>query len=463
MSIVTDNDVVLRDYNPHWADPARRLARFQFERVQLERCVRHLAEDGSGRALALIGPRHVGKTVLVRQVADRLLERGLNPRNVLYCNLADERWPKAPSPREIVRAAEAELGSSERLYVLLDEIQVVPKWDAWLKLAVDEGRHRFLVTGSAATALRSGARESGLGRWDELAIEPLSFAEFVALTTGLRNVTELTDRPAPNALARYMTFSGFPAHAFVESAALVRERLREDIVERAIVRDLRRLRIDLEQVRRLFLHLTQSSGSILNALQRAADLEVNRKSLAKWVDVLLDTRLLVALDPTTTRQGRGAAKAARTLRARPKVHVADHGIVHAFAPVPAPLEDPHFRGQMVEAMVFRHLREAQRLVRENRESFARVGELQLGYWRDTSGEIDFVVDSRAGRIALEVTAATRPTAEKLAKLRAAARRAGATRTLVVCGGPSGDSQDGIEIVGLEEFLLAPLDFVEVTA
>jgi predicted AAA+ superfamily ATPase len=457
-----DTSEVLRDQNPHWSDPAARRARgFRFERVQLDRCEAQLADASSGRALALIGPRHVGKTVLLRQVADRLLDRGLDPRQVVYCNLADERWVDPPSPREVVRVAQAAAGAGATLFVLLDEIQVVPKWHTWLKLAVDEKQHRFLVTGSAASSLRQGARESGLGRWDELSMESLSFAEFSALTRGARKVGELVERRPPNTFERYLALSGFPAHAFTDSESRVRERLREDIVERAIVRDLQRLRVDVDQARRLFLYLAENSGGILNAQKRAQDLGVNRKSLSKWLDHLLDTRLLVALPSTTTRQGRGAGKAARTLQGRAKVHVADHGLVSAFAPVPSPLTDPHFRAQMFEAVVFRHLREAQRAVREDAAGYVRHGEVQLSYWRDNSGEVDFIADSRRGRVAIEVATSAKPDGQKLAKFRAAAERAGATRSILVCGAFAASVVEGIEVMPIEEFVTDPVRYVEV--
>lgn len=448
----------LRDQNRHWADPDRRFGRaFGFRRPHLELCLGHITQDGPQRALALIGPRHVGKTVLLWQVADELLDRGVDPRRVVYCNLADERWLDPPSPRNIVALAESLNAGSSSSFILLDEIQVFDKWHAWLKTAVDEGRHRFLVTGSAASTLRQGARESGLGRWDEVPIEAFSFGEFSALRS---HATSAIAEHEPNAFERYLRSSGFPAHAFDESSARVRHRLREDIADRAIVRDLQRLRIDVDQARRLFLFLTENSGGILNSQERAKDLSVNRKSLSKWLDVLLDTRLVVSLPATTTRQGSGPGKATRTLRGRPKIHAADHGIIYAFAPVPDPAMDPHFRGQMFEAIVFRHLREAQRAVRNDAQAYARLGDVQLSYWRDRSGEIDFVADTRGGRVAIEVTASAKGDREKLAKFRAAADRAGASRRVLICAGFGADRSGEIEILPIEEFVHRPLEVLE---
>jgi predicted AAA+ superfamily ATPase len=408
----------------------------------------------------MIGPRYVGKTVLLRQLGDRLLDEGANPCSVVYCNLSDERWPTPPSPRDIVRAAELRAGEGTRLFVLFDEIQVVPRWHAWLKLAVDESPHRYMVTGSAASALREGARESGLGRWDEVEIEALTYAEFCGLASGASTSWAGPERPDSTWLARYLALSGFPDHATEDSEASVRERVREDVMSRAIARDLLRLRVDIEQAGRLFLHLAENSGAILNVKDRAVDLHANRKSLSKWLTHLIDTRLLVELRPTTTRQGNGPGKAIRTLRGNQKVYVADHGLVSAFAPVPSPVLDPHFRAQMFEAVVFRHLREVRRTVSSSPELYARHGELQLSYWRDDRGEIDFVVDSHGGRTALEVTSSTKHASEKLAKFTAASKRSGATRRVLVSNAVATSEVGDVEIVPLEEFLLNTLRFVE---
>src|SRR5258708_1418214 len=68
--------------------------------------------------------------------------------------------------------------------LLLDEINLVPRWDRWLKQAVDSASGlRVVATGSAASWIRTGGKESGQGRWDELQLEGLTFREFLALNS----------------------------------------------------------------------------------------------------------------------------------------------------------------------------------------------------------------------------------------------------------------------------------------
>ena len=461
MSIAMDTEGILFDQNPHWSsNPPLRHPEFPFERQQLHWCEARLSDASSPRALALIGLRHVGKTVILRQLAERLMRRGIEPRRIVYCNLADERWSTPPSPREIVSAVEQlSQRPSAPVFFLFDEIQVFSGWHAWLKLAVDEGVHRFVVTGSAASSIRDGARESGYGRWDEVSIEPLTFGEFVDMRGDSRRSKERVDVD-PSSFGRFLRCSGFPAHAFEERAALVRQRLREDIVDRAIARDLHRLHVDVDQARRLFLWFAENSGAELNMQDRAKDLDVDRKSIAKWLDILLDTRLLVELQATTTRQGRGPGKAS-TLKRQAKIYVSDHGIISAFAPIPDPGADPHFRGKMFEALVFRHLREAPRVLREDPDGYARHGDIKISYWPDKEGEIDFVLDTRTERIAIEVTASAKVDSEKRAKFRRAAERAGATRRVLISAARSAAEHEHEKFVAIDEFALEPLRMLDL--
>jgi predicted AAA+ superfamily ATPase len=74
-----------------------------------------------------------------------------------------------------------------------------------------------------------------------------------------------TLRRVPNAVERYLMAGGFPEHAQSDDYYQVRERLRADIADRAIRRDLLRLGVDVERLRALFVYLVQDSGAILNA------------------------------------------------------------------------------------------------------------------------------------------------------------------------------------------------------
>lgn len=435
--------------NPWWSHPGRRMAKGFPRRRQLQpQVVEQLLRHGKHRALVLMGPRQVGKTTLLLQVIDDLLDRGWPPANLTYFDFSDHRVTSPITARDVVEAEPEGLDPETPRIFLLDEIASVPRWDRWLKQAVDQRIGRIIVTDSAASLVREAGRESGPGRWDEIWLEGLTFREFIAFSQP--GGSEDSSRAlAPRLLERYLLWGGFPEHAPSmselqddEDDEAVMRKLREDVVERALLRDLVRAVEDPAPVRTLFVYLVQASGAILNVAKRASDLQRDPRTVGRWVHLLEDTLLLVRLP-------RFAEHPAALLRARPKIFAADHGLVNALA-----LLDPgeaEVRGNVFETVVFRHLRELQR-------EDARV---RLSYYHDgRKVEGDFIVQSPGSTIAIEVTSSARPKAERLAKLRRIAQRTGADRRILIYSGAVERRHEDVELLPVARFLWQPGEVLE---
>jgi predicted AAA+ superfamily ATPase len=219
----------------------------------------------------------------------------------------------------------------------------------------------------------------------------------------------------PNLAERYLALGGFPEYARSDDYPRVRERLRADIVERAILRDLAPLGLDLPRLKALFVYLVQESGGLFNASKRADDLSADRRSVSEWLRRLEETALLVSLP-------QHQAHAAAQVRASPRVYAADPGLVAAFSTLAGRREG--VRAKLFEAAVYRHLRDVARELGGN-----------LFYYRDHEGlELDFLLLAERSRVAVEVTSSARPKGEKEAKLLQAADRVGARHAVLVHGG-----------------------------
>lgn len=391
------------------------------------------------RAVLVMGPRQVGKTTLLLQTVDDLLDRGWPPGNVLYFDFSDPRVVDEISPRDVLAISPAGMSSDYPRILLLDEISRAARWDLWLKKAVDQEIGRIAATDSAASVLRQGSRESGQGRWDELWLEGLDFREFVALRSPPDEPFEAALAAAPNHFDDYLGLGGFPEYANSEPSAEVRRRLRTDVVERAILRDLAGRVEDPNRVRDLFVYLVQESGGLLNVQNRARDLAANNRSVASWLALLEDT-LLISTLPLAS------AHAAARLRSQPKVYAADHGFVEAFAALPQPGRDHDVRSRIFETVVYRHLRD-----------LARDREAELGYWRGTKGaEVDFLLRGPDGRAAaIEVTSGWRPRPDKLAEVARVAEKVEAARAILVHGGLEEGRVGSVHVIPLGQFLADP--------
>jgi len=435
---------ILQDQNPWWRSAkARRASAYPVRRELQREVVERVGRLGERRALVVAGPRQVGKTVLLLQTADDLLSAGWPPANLTYFDFSDDRLLAAVTPRQIVAAIPEGSEPDQPRVLLLDEINVVPQWDRWLKQAVDAAAGlRIVATGSAASWIHTGGRESGQGRWDELRLEGLSFREFLALNSAPGESVHATFSRERGLIERYLAVGGFPEHArrgfvghslTVELAEVFR-RLREDIADRAIRRDLGRTGLDVERVRKLFAYLVESSGAIFKAPERARDLEADPRSVREWLERLTDTLLLVRLE-------RYHKRAAARLRSQPKIYAADPGLVSAFSP-----DAQAQRSRQFESAVFRHLRAAMR-------------ELSADAWyhrTDDGLEIDFVVQTERELIGIEVKSSTRVRSDEIRRLRQIGSALGASRMLLVHGGTISDSGLEVPLIALSDFLLDPI-------
>lgn len=438
-----DLRALIEERNPWWREPHRRAARaFPARRELQPQVVRQVLRVEDRRATVVLGPRQVGKTTLLLQMADDLLDGGWPPANLTYFDFSDDRLTAEVSAREVMDTEPEGLDRNHPRAFLFDEVGRVPRWDRWLKQAVDARAGRFVVTDSAAALVRQKGRESGVGRWDERWLEGLTLRELSVLASPGEEAGEALRR-RPELVDRYLALGGFPEFALAAQGgaaldeALVLRRLREGVVEKALLRDIAREVRDPRPVRALFVYLVQESGGIWNARKRASDLGKDERSLGHWLHLLEDTLLVVALP-------RYARHAAAGLRSRPRLYAADPGLVTAFSLLDR--SEPEVRGRVLEAAVFRHLRELQR-------EDPRSG---LWYYRDRAGlEADFVLELPGSRSVIEVTGSARVKPEKAEAVRRVGERVGADRLVVVYGGTVAGEVGGVHVAPVGRFLLDP--------
>lgn len=438
--IAMDFFEILHDHNPWWRDPGlRRAGGYPLRRDLHGRLLSTLQREGR-RAILLFGPRQVGKTILLLQLADDLLAAGWPPHNITYFDFSDDRITRRLTAREVVEARPTGVSADFPRIFLLDEIRSAGAWDRWLKQAVDQKVGRIVATDSAASLLRDDLRESGLGRWDEVGIEGLSLREFLSFHRLSEETAEDTLERQPNLVESYLALGGFPEHALSDDLPETHRRLRSDIVERSVERDLLRAGLDVQRVKDLFVYLIRDSGAEFNAEARSRDLEADPRSVRDWIRELIATRLVVSLE-------RWSQQPAAKLRSRQRIFAADPGLIAAFGP--SHVQEPRSRARLFEAAVFRQLREL--ISADGRLGFFRL---------DEDLEIDFVCEEAGQTTAIEVTSSVRVRGEKVERLRRAAGRLGATRSLLVHGGSVEEpGREGIEAIALSRFLLAPREIL----
>lgn len=249
-------------------------------------------------AVALLGPRQVGKTTLALQVAAS--------RPSVYLDLeADADLAKLADPVLYLSQHRDKL-------VILDEVQRVPKLFQSLRGLIDQGRRdgagrgRFLMLGSASIDLLKQSSESLAGRIRFLELAPIDAGELEATSQSTLHLR-----------------GGFPDSLLAPSDA-ASLRWRRDFIRTYLERDIPQLgpRIPAETLRRFWTMLAHQQGGLLNAADLARALAVDGKTVARYLDLLVDLLLVRRLPPWYSNTGKRLVKS-------PKVYVRDSGLVHA--------------------------------------------------------------------------------------------------------------------------------------
>lgn len=335
------------------------------------------------RAVLLMGPRRVGKTVLIHQVIQQLLADGIDARRICYVSVDHPIYNNLGLLDLIDRYADAagvELHGDD-LFVFFDEVQYVKEWEIHLKVLVDTfPRIRFVASGSAAAALRLKSIESGAGRFTDFLLPPLTFFEYLELLdrTGLIAGTSDTAFPdAPDiaalnvAFVHYLNFGGYPEVLFSEEIQSDPARfIKGDIIDKVLLRDLPGLYgiQDIQELNYLFTTLAFNTANEISLEQLSQSSGVAKNTIKRYIEYLEAAfliRLLHRVDRSTKRFQR--ANFFKVYLTNPSMRAA------LFAPVS---EADEAMGDVVETGIF--------------SQWFHSGRVALHYSRWKDGEVDIV-------------------------------------------------------------------------
>jgi len=249
-------------------------------------------------AVALVGPRQAGKTTLAHEVA-----KGIDAIYLDLESAADRA--RLDEPALYFAAHTDEL-------LILDEIHRTPGLFETLRGVIDRGRRegkgtgRFLLLGSAGIDLLAQSGETLAGRIAFVELSPFDVAEVGA-----------------EQLDRLWLRGGFP-DSFLADDDAISSAWRADFIRSYLERDIPQLgpRIPAETLRRLWTMFAHHQGGLLNAAQLARNLGVDGKTIAHYLDLMVDLLLVRRLPPRLPNLG-------KRLTRSPKVYVRDSGLVHS--------------------------------------------------------------------------------------------------------------------------------------
>ena len=262
-----------------------------------------LVEEGANRAIVLMGPRRVGKTVMIHHAISALLASGVPGNEILYVSIEAPVYTGLSLEKLLTFfTKEFNHGRKRRLFVFFDEIQYLKDWEVHLKDLVDTYSYcRFVASGSAAAALRLKSQESGAGRFTDFMLPPLTFAEYLRFVGQESRLIERLGDPNDGAyrctdverlndeFANYLNYGGYPEAVFSEAVRSNTARfIRSDIIDKVLLRDLPSLYgiHDIQELNGLFTSVAYNTAQEVNLEQLSQSAGIAKPTIRRYLEYL---------------------------------------------------------------------------------------------------------------------------------------------------------------------------------
>lgn len=268
------------------------------------------------RALVLMGPRRVGKTVMMFHTIDQLIAEQIDSQRIFFVPIDNPIYVHL-SLQEILDLCKEALKISDLAgcYVFFDEIQYLKDWERHLKVLVDSYPNtKFVASGSAAAALKWHSTESGAGRFTDFMLPPLTFQEFIHLKNKNHLIKQgfikYGDKQLPyyiphdidelnREFLQYLNFGGYPEVVLSEKIQKDMGRyVKNDIVDKVLLRDLPSLYgiKDVQELNRFFTYIAYNTGNEFSYETMSRESGIQKETLKKYLEYLEAAFLIKVLN-----------------------------------------------------------------------------------------------------------------------------------------------------------------------
>lgn len=292
--------------NPWWTEGCgieKRFAELK-RRFYFAPFIKLINDRSVNRAIVVMGPRRVGKTVMVFHAIQALMDAGVPGNSILYISLETPLYSGLALEKMLgLYQKYFEHKKNDHLYIFFDEVQYLRNWEVHLKSLVDSyPSYSFVVTGSAAAALKLKSQESGAGRFTDFILPPLTFAEYINFIERKDELIEVTEKSngvlkyaalnieeLNKEFCNYLNFGGYPEAVFSKTVQEDPGRyIKSDIIDKVLLRDLPSLYgiSDIQELNRLFTTLAYNTGNEITYEGLSRSSGVAKNTIKRYLEYL---------------------------------------------------------------------------------------------------------------------------------------------------------------------------------
>ena len=373
------------------------------------------------RILSIIGPRRVGKSTLIYQTINYLLEdKKIDPKRILFFSgddpslffYEDDKLSDVLDVyiNEILSETYDSLDS--KAYIFIDEIHHIKNWQNFLKMHFDRKHDiKFIVTGSSSTRVNKDANESLLGRIENIYILPLVFQQFLnfhqTYVSGEQDINIPgfdPDNPADcfkmlesvyyddklkakirKVLKKYILVGGYPEYFENTDLTLWQKRLVDDVITRGVYKDILSVHSikSPEILEKILYYISANNAQAFSYTEMAKVFSIDTTTLIAYIGYLKQAFFINVLENYSSNMG-------KVIRTNKKINILDNGIQNSL--LKRKEVDDATAGHIVEGMADFDAR----LLCE-KENYNQY------YFRNAAQEeVDIIIDRKLDLIPIEV-------------------------------------------------------------
>lgn len=398
------------DQNKHWKNEEAFFEHRKHKRKLFFDLVKYLPER---QIISVVGLRRTGKTILLKQLIQHLIEDNkVNPHNIFFLSFDEALVTSKLTLKNYLDTFLKDILKKEsngKIYIFLDEIQYIGKWQHILKRYYDaESDIKFIISGSSSLFLKKKTTESLAGRIYEFKLEPLSFQEFLeladispALLSEYRKYSLPVGQPIlgqsekdyelflardgdalRNFFEEYLLYYQFPEMVLQKDTDKIRKYISESVYKKAIEYDIPKLfgveKVD--ELKFLFQLLVNENGSLLEFKTISSEAGIEENTLKKYISYFQES-FLVDLIYNYSKSFR------KSKRLQKKEYISSPNFFTAFRAgwTENHLLKSEYFGSLVETYIFNLLRKQYQYVSFYRKGYEEFDFVASNDYRNTEG------------------------------------------------------------------------------
>lgn len=278
--------------------------------------------------ITISGIRRSGKSTLLKQTIQWLINNGTNPKNILFLNLEQPFFLEHKHNPDYLNTIFDEYKKiadpKGKIYFFMDEVQFFENWQIFVKSKYETSDIKFIITGSNSSLLSNDLNTLLSGRSLNIHLDTFDFSEFL-IYKGIEykdEIEKITQKISiKRALDEYLEWGGF-FEVFHEKDPLVKKEILISYAKNIIHQDIiPRFHIkNREAIERLFFYCVSNPTSLLNYTNLAKTFSVSDKTIREYFSYLEDTFLLQRID-------KFHYKMKEQIKSSKKVYVRDNGFL----------------------------------------------------------------------------------------------------------------------------------------